>query len=120
MQALTIIDDVHETQIFKPKPKRLVKSKKHIKKRTSSINNSFLSYHWDNIVKEKTINFDNITLEEINKDFIMLNRISEEELFYNEMQHIINLSNKIKKKSCISNKELTKIGKKSKRMNTKA
>ena len=55
MQALTIIDDVHETQIFKPKPKRLVKSKKHIKKRTSSINNSFLSYHWDNIVKEKTI-----------------------------------------------------------------
>ena len=59
-------------------------------------------------------------LEEINKDFIMLNQISEEELFYNEIQHIINLSNKIKKKSCISNKELTKIGKKSKRMNTKA
>ena len=121
MQALTLIDDVQETQIFRPKPKRLVKSKRHIKQiRTSSNNKSMISSHWDSIKNEKELNLEKISLEEIKKDFISLNQISEEELFYNEIMHIINLSNKTKIKTCISDKINPKKGKKYKRMNEKA
>ena len=121
MQALTLIDDVQETQIFRPKPKRLMKSKRHIKQiRTSSNSNNVISYHWDSIKNEKELNLDKISLEEIKKDFINLNQISEEELFFNEIMHIIKLSNKTKRKLCISDKLNSKKGKRSIRINEKA
>ena len=119
MQAM-ILDDVQETQIFRPKPKRLLKSKKHISKIRTSSNNAIFSFHFDNINKEKSLNLDKISLEEMQKDFIMLNQVSEEELFYNEIMHIINRSNKLKKKSCFSDEINHKMGKKSKRINEKA
>ena len=121
MQTLTLIDDVQETQIFRPKPKRLIKSKRHIKQiRTSSNNSSMISSHWDSIKNEKELNLEKISLEEIKEDFITLNQNSDEELFYNEIMHIINLSYRSKKKSCISKQIKQKIGKRSKRINTKA
>ena len=119
MQAM-ILDDVQETQIFRPKPKRLIKSKKHINKIRTSSNNAKLVYHLDHLNQEKSLNLDKISLEEIQKDFIMLNQVSEEELFYNEIMHIINRSNKLKKKSCFSDEINHTIGKKSTRINEKA
>ena len=119
MQAM-ILDDVQETQIFRPKPKRLLKSKKHISKIRTSSNKAILAYHLDHLNQEKSLNLDKISLEEMQKDFIMLNQVSEEELFYNEIMHIINRSNKLKKKSCFSDEINHKMGKKSKRINEKA
>ena len=119
MQTM-ILDDVQETQIFRPKPKRLIKSKKHISKIRTSSNKAILAYHLDNINKEKSLNLDKISLEEMQKDFIMLNQVSEEELFYKEIMHIINRSNKLKKKSCFSDEINHKIAKKPKRINEKA
>ena len=119
MQAM-ILDDVQETQIFRPKPKRLIKSKKHISKIRTSSNNAILAYHLDHLNQEKSLNLDKISLEEMQKDFIMLNQVSEEELFFNEIMHIINRSNKLKKKSCFSDDINHKIVKKSTRINEKA
>ena len=80
MQALTIIDDVQNIQIFKPKPRRLIPYKKYhcSKPRTSSNNNIFSDYWKDNDKEndKESFNLENITLEEINNDFRMLNQKS--------------------------------------------
>ena len=119
MQALTIIDDVQNIQIFKPKARkrRLITHKKHqnYKARTSSNKNIFSDF-WNNDVIEnenETFNLENITLEEIHNDFIMLNQKIEEEIFYNEIMNNIYLCNSFKNKSSIYDFKGSKKKKKS-------
>ena len=120
MQALTIIDDVQNIQIFKPKPRRLIPYKKYhcSKPRTSSNNNIFSDYWKDNDKEndKESFNLENITLEEINNDFRMLNQKIEEELFYKEIMNNIYLCDSDKTQSSISHCKGYKKKKKSKQL----
>ena len=120
MQALTIIDDVQNIQIFKPKARRLIPHKKyHYSKSRTSSNNNIFSDYWNSNDKEndkEAFNLENITLEEINNDFIMLNQKIEEDIFYNEIMNNIYLCNSAKNQSSISHNKGYKKKKKSKQL----
>ena len=91
MQVLTIYDDAHDIQIFKPKAKRLFPHKKYKRQEASSKNNNnyIYSYYLNNCDKENHSYLDNISIEEINNDFIKLNQKLEEEILYNEIMDIL-------------------------------
>ena len=91
MQVLTIYDDAHDIQIFKPKAKRLFPHKKYKRQEASSKSNNNYThpYYLNNCDKENHSYLDNISIEEINNDFIKLNQKLEEEILYNEIMDIL-------------------------------
>ena len=119
MEEMPIFDDVKETKlntiIIRPKVKRLISYKRHndTKTKTSSNKKEIYSYYWywNNCEEKKSLNLDDISLEEIKEDFIKLNEHLEEEYFYNEIMGIMSISKKNsinqkkKKKQCKQKKE---------------
>ena len=88
-------DSFDEVKIYKPKPKRLFASKKNIKcaaspSSTSSSNSDKNNFQFES--KMKLTNFDEISLEEINNDFLIYENNMEEEECQNELWNILNNS----------------------------
>ena len=89
-------DSFNEIIIYKPKPKRLCpprKKKKYSSSSSSSLNSekSHIKYN----LKEKKIkltNLNEISLEEINNDFLFYKKNWEEEECQNELWNILNIS----------------------------
>ena len=90
-----ISDSLNEVKIFKPKPiRRCPVSKKSLKSSLSSSTstaNSEINMNQINVEKTK-IDFENISLEEINTDFFLCGQYLEEEECLNELFDILNNS----------------------------
>ena len=84
MEFLTVINDNLEEKILIPKPRRLNVIKNHHKKKV--IKNNKTKIH------QKSINLEDISLDEINKDFKALNELIDEEICYNELNNILSSS----------------------------
>ena len=83
-----LFDDVKEVIIMKPKARRLAKykqQKKNKKPKTSSNNNLINAFFWNAYEEGKSLYLENISLDEINKDFMKLKQKLEEKYFYNEI-----------------------------------
>ena len=92
-------DSFDEVKIYRPKPQRLYGSKKKIKNAsspssTSSSSNSDKNHfqYEAEITKMKLTNFEEISLEEINNDFLFYEENKEEEECQNELWDILNNS----------------------------
>ena len=84
-----------EVKIYKPKPIRrchLKKIKKSPLSSSTSSSSSNSEKNQSHYMSDKNIlsNFDNISIEEINNDFINFGENLEEELCHNELLNIIN------------------------------
>jgi hypothetical protein len=93
-----IIEPINEIKIYRPKPKRLFPSRKN-KKRFSQSSTSSSSSSENNQIrcemkeaKNRLNNFDNISIEEINRDFYFYGLNLEEEECQNELYNILNNS----------------------------
>ena len=91
-------DSLNEIKIYKPKPRKLCNKKKKIKSILSpfSLSNSIsqkknIKYNKEES-KMRFTNFDNISIEEINKDFLIYGENLEEEECLNELWNILNNS----------------------------
>ena len=97
MKVLTIFDDVPEKKIFTPKTRRLFPKQKKLKRKTSSDNDNF-KFNTIKIsetkCKEKILDLEKITIDEINKDFLACCQSLEEEKFYDEINNILSCSTK--------------------------
>ena len=91
-------DSLNEVKIYKPKPKKLCNKRKKIKSITFPSFLSGLNSEKNNIKYDKEesrmkfTNFDNISIEEINKDFLIYGENMEEEECLNELWNILNNS----------------------------
>ena len=89
-------DSLNEIKIYKPKPKKLCNKRKKIKSITFPSFLSGLNSEKNNIIYDKEqsrmkfTNFDNISIEEINKDFLIYGENMEEEECLNELWNIFN------------------------------
>ena len=89
-----LFDDVKEVIIMKPKARRLAKykqQKKYKKPKTSSNNNFINALFWNAYEEGKSLYLENISLDEINKDFMRLKQKLEEKYFYNEINNILSI-----------------------------
>ena len=91
MEFLSVLNTESETKILIPKARRLIPNKKQHKKKISKNNKQKISKKVNNLV-EKSINLEDISLDEINNDFKALNEKSEEELCYDELSNILSSS----------------------------
>ena len=95
-QSKNISDSLNQVIIYKPKPKRLCPERKNIKNvsspsSSSSSNSDRSQIKFDlEISKFKLTNFDNISLEEINKDFSKCEEKIAEEEAQEELWNILN------------------------------
>ena len=94
-EAKTIKDSFNEVKILKPKPKRLCpkrKNHKNFSPLSSSTSNSERSQFQFEMEesKMKLTNFDNISLEEIENDFLIYEEYLEEKECQNELWNILN------------------------------
>ena len=95
-QSKNINNSLNKAIIYKPKPKRLCPQRKNIKNvsspsssSTSNSDSSQIKFDLE-ISKIKLTNFDNISLEEINKDFLKYEENIEEEEAQEEIWNILN------------------------------
>jgi hypothetical protein len=93
-----IIEPINEIKIYRPKPKRLFPSRKNKKRfsqssasSSSSSENNQIRYEMKK-AKNRLNNFDNISIEEINRDFYFYGLNLEEEECQNELYNILNNS----------------------------
>ena len=99
-------DSFSKVKILKPKAiRRCKKSKKILKSSISSTNSNSKKSSEIKIFNgdETNIELENISIDEINTDFLMYDSKNEEEECFNEINDIINGAKTIKKK-CTSNK----------------
>ena len=99
-------DSFSKEKILKPKAiRRCKKSKKILKSSISSTNSNSKKSSEIKIFNgdETNIELENISIDEINTDFLMYDSKNEEEECFNEINDIINGAKTIKKK-CSSNK----------------
>ena len=99
-------DSFSKVKILKPKAiRRCKKSKKILKSSISSTNSNSKKNSEIKIFNgdETNIELENISIDEINTDFLMYDAKNEEEECFNEINDIINGAKTIKKK-CSSNK----------------
>ena len=97
MESITICNELPKEKIFAPKAKRLFPKNKNSKIKKSSKRNKYnlppmnisTDFSSDN---EKEINLDNISFDEINKDFETLNEKLEENKCYDEIFNILKYS----------------------------
>ena len=93
-----INDSFDEVKIYRPKPQRLFGAKKKKKiasstSSTSSSNSDKTHFQYEaEITKMKLTNFEEISLEEINNDFLFYEENKEEEQCQNELLDILNNS----------------------------
>ena len=81
MEALIICNDISKDKILIPKAKRVVPKQKHQKRKKIATNKAQKrKLEINELQKEKIINLDFITLDEINKDFNNLTDKLEEEI----------------------------------------
>ena len=91
-----IIEPINEIKIYRPKPIRLFPSRKNKKRfsqsSSSSGSSSERSQNKYEMKKDKKrlANFDNISIEEINRDFYLYGLNLEEEECQNELYNILN------------------------------
>jgi hypothetical protein len=91
MEFLSVLNTESEIKILIPKARRLIPNKKQHKKKISKNNKQKIGKKANNLA-EKSINLEDISLDEINNDFKALNEKSEEELCYNELSNILSSS----------------------------
>ena len=91
-----IIEPINEIKIYRPKPIRLFPSRKNKKRFSQSSSSSGSSsersqnkYEMKEY-KKRLANFDNISIEEINRDFYLYGLNLEEEECQNELYNILN------------------------------
>ena len=91
-----IIEPINEIKIYRPKPIRLFPSRKNKKRFSNSSSSSGSSsersqnkYEMKK-AKKRLTNFDNISIEEINRDFYLYELNLEEEECHNELYNILN------------------------------
>ena len=105
-------DTLNEVKIFKPKPvRKCPNSKKSLKSSRSSSTSTFnseISTNQINIEKTK-IDFENISIEEINTDFFLCSQYLEEEQCMNELYDIMNNSNEQNEEEIKKKKNIHKI-----------
>ena len=99
-ETKNIIEPINEIKIYRPKPKRLFPSRNSKKRSSQSSSSSSSSSEKSQIrcemkeAKSKLTNFDNISIEEINRDFYFYGLYLEEEECQNELYNILNNSEK--------------------------
>ena len=99
-ETKNIIEPINEIKIYRPKPKRLFPSRNSKKRSSQSSSSSSSSSEKSQIrcemkeAKSKLTNFDNISIEEINRDFYFYGLNLEEEECQNELYNILNNSEK--------------------------
>ena len=91
MEFLSVLNTESEIKILIPKARRLIPNKKQHKKKISKNNKKKIGKKANNFA-EKSINLEDISLDEINNDFKALNEKSEEDLCYNELSNILSSS----------------------------
>ncbi len=91
MEFLSVLNTESEIKILIPKARRLIPNKKQHKKKISKNNKQKIGKKANNFA-EKSINLEDISLDEINNDFKALNEKSEEDLCYNELSNILSSS----------------------------
>ena len=91
MEFLSVLNTESEIKILIPKARRLIPNKKQHKKKISKNNKQKIGKKANNFA-EKSINLEDISLDEINNDFKALNEKSEEELCYDELSNILSSS----------------------------
>ena len=95
METVIIVSDTPAEKILAPKPRRLIHKKKNHKKLKGSYNKLSHQINLLNDLKgeiTKEINLDSISLDEMDKDFKILEQKTEEEICYNEISNIISSS----------------------------
>ena len=113
METITIIREIHEQNIFVPKPKRLFRKKQRKKSNKILKTKTFHPFHpkiFDEmqLENEKEINLDKISFDEIKEDFKVLDEKIEEEICYEELSNILLSSSE----DSISNGKIKNIHKK--------
>ena len=94
METVIVISDTPAEKILAPKPRRL----NHKKKSYKRIKTSYKMFsHQINLLNDlkgeiKEINLDSISLDEMDKDFKVLEEKTEEEICYNELSNILSSS----------------------------
>ena len=91
MEFLSVLNTESEIKILIPKARRLIPNKKQHKKKISKNNKQKIGKKANNFA-EKSVNLEDISLDEINNDFKALNEKSEEDLCYNELSNILSSS----------------------------
>ena len=94
METVIVISDTPAEKILAPKPRRLNHKKKTYKRIKTSYN---MVSHQINLLNDlkgeiKEINLDSISLDEMDKDFKVLEEKTEEEICYNELSNILSSS----------------------------
>ena len=93
MEALIICNDISKDKILIPKAKRVVPKQKHQKRKKIATNKAQKrKLEINELQKEKIINLDFITLDEINKDFNNLTDKLEEQICYEEIFNFLSSS----------------------------
>ena len=91
METKVVFTDLSEGKILFPKPIRKFHRKCNDKrKRKSNLKNNADLYIYDNVSK---MNLDNITIDEINNDFLSLKQHQEEEKCFEEIYNILSNEN---------------------------
>ncbi len=90
-------ESINKLKICKPKAVRLCppRRKKNIHS-NHKLNSDKKSHQLNDISKKKLVNLEDISIEEINKDFSNYKENMEEEFCHNELLNIINNANKNK------------------------
>ena len=88
-----INDSFDEVKIFRPKPVKVCHSSKKFLKSslsssTSTVNSEITLTQFNS--QETKIDLENVSIEEINTDFFMVNQYLEEEECHNELSDILN------------------------------
>ena len=94
METVIVISDTPAEKILAPKPRRLNHKKKSYKRIKTSYK---MVSHQINLLNDlkgeiKEINLDSISLDEMDKDFKVLEEKTEEEICYNELSNILSSS----------------------------
>ena len=94
METVIVISDTPAEKILAPKPRRLNHKKKSYKRIKTSYK---MVSHQINLLNDlkgeiKEINLDSISLDEMDKDFKVLEQKTEEEICYNELSNILSSS----------------------------
>ena len=94
METIIVISDTPAEKILAPKPRRLNHKKKSYKRIKTSYK---MVSHQINLLNDlkgeiKEINLDSISLDEMDKDFKVLEEKTEEEICYNELSNILSSS----------------------------
>ena len=95
METVIVISDTPAEKILAPKPRRLNHKKKSYKRIKTSYK---MVSHQINLLNDlkggitKEINLDSISLDEMDKDFKILEEKTEEEICYNELSNILSSS----------------------------